>query len=101
MASMGDIATWSVLGLGIILIIIALGFIGATSPDKDANTIRKNLGVVAGVSGGGVLAFGIAAYLYFSTHVNYLTPFLLIMTFVNLALCVMAVSIASLKITNA
>ena len=100
MTSTGDIATWITLGLGIALIIVSLIFVGMSSPDKNANEIRKNLGVVAGMSGGGVLAFGIASYIYFSTHVNYLTPFLLIMTFVNLALSVIAVSISSLKVTS-
>ena len=101
MAESGDIVMWSALGLGIASVIITMVFIGFSSPDKDANEIRKNLGIAAGVCGGGILIFAIAAYIYFSTHVNYLTPFLLITTFINMFLSVFAVAASTVKITSA
>jgi hypothetical protein len=93
--------TWGLLGLGIIGIGFCIIWIATNAPNPNANEIRKNLGIVAGVSGAAVLVFAIAAYIYFSTHVNYLTPFLLIMTFINLALSVFSTSAATLQITSA
>jgi hypothetical protein len=101
MASLGEGITWSLLGLGVFGVAFCMYWIATNAPNPNANEIRKNLGIVGGVSGGAVLIFAIAAYIYFSTHVNYLTPFLLIMTFVNLALSVFAVSASTLQITSA
>jgi hypothetical protein len=44
--------------------------------------------------------FGIVSYMYFSSHINYMAPFVLIMTFVNLFMSVFAVSAASLQVVN-
>lgn len=88
------------LGLsGLIAIIVWLGFL--TNNKDNANEIQKNLGIVTAVTGVLILIFGGAAYMYFTTDVNALTPFLLVMTFVNMFLSLVAVSTASLGITYA
>jgi hypothetical protein len=88
------------LGLsGLVAIIIWLSFL--TNNKDNANEIQKNLGIVTAVTGVLMFIFGGAAYMYFTTDVNALTPFLLIMTFVNMFLSLVAVSAASLGITYA
>jgi len=88
------------LGLsGLVAIIVWLGFL--TNNKDNANEIQKNLGIVTAVTGVLILIFGGAAYMYFTTDVNALTPFLLVMTFVNMFLSLVAVSTASLGITYA
>lgn len=88
------------LGLsGLVAIIVWLGFL--TNNKDNANEIQKNLGIVTAVTGVLILIFGGSAYMYFTTDVNALTPFLLVMTFVNMFLSLVAVSTASLGITYA
>jgi hypothetical protein len=78
-----------------------LGWMGMLTQDKDNGVeIRKTLGIIGGVSGLLIFFFGIAAYNYFSVNVNYLTPFVFIMSFVNLFLSMFAVSAASLQIVK-
>jgi hypothetical protein len=98
----GKISLYVMLGLGLsglVAIVIWLGFL--TQNKDNANEIQKNLGIVTAVTGVLMLIFGGAAYMYFTTDVNALTPFLLIMTFVNMFLSLVAVSAASLGITYA
>jgi hypothetical protein len=85
--------------LGIVGISIALGYL-TQNKDNGAN-IQKNLGIVAGITGILVILFGCVAYIYFTANINYMAPFVLVMSFVNLFLGVFAVSAASLQITNA
>jgi hypothetical protein len=85
--------------LGLIAVITWLGFL--TNNKDNANEIQKNLGIISAVTGVLILIFGGASYMYFTTDVNALTPFLLIMTFVNMFLSLVAVSAASLGITYA
>ena len=97
---MSDVVLWALLGLGlagIVGVMIALGFL--TQNKDNGSEIRKNLGIITGVTGVLVFIFGAVAYMYFTTNVNYLTPFLIIMTFVNLLLSLIAVSAASLSVS--
>ena len=84
--------------LGILGISLTLGFL--TQNKDNGAEIQKNLGIVAGVSGILVILFGVVAYIYFTTNINYMGPFVLIMTFVNLLLSIFAISAASLQIVN-
>jgi membrane-associated HD superfamily phosphohydrolase len=89
------------LGLGISGIIgvgIGLGFL--TQNKDNGAEIQKNLGIIAGVTGILILLFGVVSYIYFSSNINYMAPFVLIMTFVNLFMSVFAVSAASLQVVN-
>jgi membrane-associated HD superfamily phosphohydrolase len=97
---MADVVVWSLLGLGLaglVGVMFALGFL--TQNKDNGAEIKKNLGIISGVTGVLVFIFGAVAYMYFTTNVNYLTPFLLIMTFVNLLLSLVAVSAASLSVS--
>lgn len=84
--------------LGIVGISLALGFL--TQNKDNGAEIQKNLGIIAGVTGILVLLFGVVAYIYFTANINYLPPFLLVMTFVNMLLSVFAVSASSLQVVN-
>jgi len=84
--------------IGIVGLSITMGFL--TQNKDNGAEIQKNLAIVAGVTGILVILFGVVAYMYFSTNTNYLPPFVLIMTFVNLLLSVFAVSAASLQVVN-
>jgi hypothetical protein len=83
---------------GILGVGIGLGFL--TQNKDNGAEIQKNLGIIAGVTGILILMFGIVSYMYFSSHINYMAPFVLIMTFVNLFMSVFAVSAASLQVVN-
>jgi hypothetical protein len=94
-----DIIIWIMLILGIggmIAIIVWLSFL--TQNKDNASEIQKNLVIVAAVSGVLTILFGIAAYIYFTANTNYLTPFLLVITFVNMFLSLFAISTSSLQI---
>jgi hypothetical protein len=101
MTSGADIAAWVMMTLGVGGIIGILVWLGVLTQDKDnAAEIRKNLAIVGGVTGILIFVFAAAAYVYFMANINYLTPFLLIMTFVNLFLSLYATSAASLQIVK-
>jgi hypothetical protein len=101
MATGADIAAWIMMGLGVGGIIGILVWLGVLTQDKDnAAEIRKNLAIVGGVTGILIGVFAAAAYVYFMANINYLTPFLLIMTFINLFLSLYATAAASLQIVK-
>lgn len=83
--------------VGVIAIIILLAVM-PQRPD-DANEIKKNIGIIAAVTGIITGIFGAAAYVYFTANTNLLLPFLLIMAFVNLFLSLLAVSVSTLNLT--
>ncbi len=85
--------------VGVIAIIVWMGFL--TQNKDNAEDIKKNLGIIAAVTFVIIGIFGAAAYVYFSANVALLTPFVLIMTFLNLFLSSFAVSAASLQVINA
>jgi hypothetical protein len=84
--------------LGIVGISIALGFL--TQNKDHGSEIQKNLAIVAGVTGILVLLFGCVAYMYLTANINYMAPFVLIMTFINLFMGMFAISAASLQVVN-
>jgi hypothetical protein len=89
------------LGIGILGIVgtgIGLGFL--TQNKDNGAEIQKNLSIIAGVTSILILLFGVVAYIYFSANINYMAPFVLIMTFVNLFMGVFAVSVSSLQVIN-
>lgn len=96
---MPDIPMWAILGLGLVGIFGVIIWLSFLTMNKDkGEDIKKELAIVTGISGVLVFIFGAVAYMYFTTNVNYLTPFLIIMTFVNLLLSLVAVSAASLSV---
>ena len=84
--------------LGITGVGIGLGFL--TQNKDNGAEIQKNLGIIAGVTGILILLFGVVAYMYFSANINYMAPFVLVMSFVNLFMSIFAVSASSLQIVN-
>jgi hypothetical protein len=84
--------------LGIVGISMALGFL--TQNKDNGADIQKNLGIIAGITGIIVILFGVVAYIYLTANINYMGPFVLVMSFVNLLLSVFAVSAASLQVVN-
>lgn len=97
---MTDLPVWIMLGLGLggvagMIIFMAIFW----QPNKDnASDITKNLQIVFVVNLILVAIFAVAAYIYFQANTNYLTPFLLIMNFVNFFLSMFAMSASSLQI---
>jgi hypothetical protein len=84
--------------LGVCGLSISLGFL--TQNKDNGADIQKSLGIIAAITIVLVGIFGVVAYMYFQANINYMTPFVLIMTFVNLAMSTIAVSIASLQVVN-
>jgi hypothetical protein len=97
-----DPIIWTLLGLGLTGIIAILTWLGFLTQNKDnASEIRKNLGIVGGISAILIGIFGFVAYMYFIQNPGYIPFFTLIMIFVNLFLSVFAVSASSLSIVHA
>lgn len=93
--------TNALLGIGIVGIVGIIIWMGFLTQNKDkADQIKLQLGIVALITSALVGVFGAAAYMYFSANVNYLTPFLLFMSFLNMFLSVFAVSASTLQVTS-
>jgi hypothetical protein len=84
--------------VGIVAITITLGFL--TQNKDNGAEISKNLAIIGGTTAIIVLIFAVVSYIYFSANINYMAPFVLIMTFVNLFLGIFAVSASSLQTIN-
>jgi hypothetical protein len=98
---MADLPVWIMLGLGLAGIIAIIVWMAFLTQNKDNGAeIKKNLAIVAGVTVILIGLFGAAAYIYFTANTNYLTPFLLVMTFINLFLSLFATSAATLQLVN-
>lgn len=96
-----DVPTGVMLGLGLAGIVTMTILMGLYTQDKNNGAdIKLNLGIIAGVTGVLILMFGAGAYMYFTANVNYLPPFLIVMSFLNLYLSLFAVSAASLQVTS-
>lgn len=99
---MADLPVYIMSGIGLVGVIAIIVWMGFLTQNKDnAEDIKKNLGIIAAVTFVIIGIFGAAAYVYFSANVALLTPFVLIMTFLNLFLSSFAVSAASLQVINA
>lgn len=97
-----DLPVWIMMSLGLAGIFGLTIWMGFLTQNKDNGAeIQKNLGIVAGVTAILIGMFAAAAYMYFSANINYLTPFLLVMTFVNLFLSLFATSAATLGVSYA
>jgi hypothetical protein len=95
------IAIWGALIVGLALSLGSIIWLGTLTQNKDNGAeIAKQLGIIAGIVAIAIIALAIFAYIYFSTNVTYLSPFLLITTFINMFLSLFAVSAATLQITN-
>lgn len=91
----------TMLAAGLAGIIGILIWMGTLTQNKENGTeIRKNLAIVGGVSGFIIFFFAVAAYNYLSVNVNYLTPFMFVLGFINLFLSLFAVSASSLQIVK-
>jgi high-affinity Fe2+/Pb2+ permease len=98
---MTDLPVWIMLGLGLVGIIAIIIWMAFLTQNKDNGAeIQKNLAIVAGVTGILIGIFAAAAYIYFTANTNYLTPFLLVMTFINLFLSLFATSASTLQLVK-
>lgn len=96
-----DLPVWIMLGLGVTGVLALTIWMGFMTQNKDNGPeIQKNLWIVFGVVGVLIGLFGAAAYIYFTANTNYITPFLLVMTFLNLFLSLFATSAATLQIAK-
>jgi len=96
-----EIPVYVMLGLGLAGIVSIIVWLGFLTQNKDNGAeIQRNLAIVSAVVAVLVFLFGGAAYIYFMSNTVYLLPFLLIMSFINMALSVIAVSTASLGVVN-
>jgi len=87
--------------LGIGLIVTSVGILSYLTQNKDnAENINAKIGAVTGVTSVAVLLFGIVAYIYFTTNKAYMTNFILIMTFLNMLLSIIAVSTSVINVTT-
>jgi len=74
-------------------------YIGVMAGKLDsANEVSKHIGIIAGTTGGLLIIFTVLSFYYFTTNVTYATPYLLIMSGVNIFLSLLAVSVASIQV---
>lgn len=94
-----DSSMW-LLGIGLVGILAVFIWMGFLTQDKDKGAdIKLQLGIIASVTGVLLFIFGIAAYMYFTANVNYLTPFLLITTFLNMFMSIFAIAASTIQLT--
>lgn len=78
------------------------GYIGVMAGKVDnANEVSKHIGIIAGTTGILLIIFTVLSFYYFTTNVTYATPYLLIMSGVNIFLSLLAVSVASIQVYKA
>ncbi len=83
---------------GIIAVTFLIGF--STRNLDNGSEIQKQIAIYAGITGAIVILMAVSSYFYFSVNTNYMTPFFLIMVFVNLFISILSVSISTLTIMN-
>ena len=81
---MVELPVFVLLILGNIGTIVVLVLTGKYTEASVGTNIQKNIIVLASVTAVLILMFAIAAYIYFISNLNYATPFIIIMTFINL-----------------
>lgn len=93
-------ATNILLGIGIVGIASITIWMGFLTNDKDnGKKIITELGIISAIVFIICSLFAVAAYVYFSSYPAYLTNFILVMTFINLALSMFAVSAATINVS--
>jgi hypothetical protein len=98
---MTDTVVWVLLGLGLTGIVSLVVWLGFLTQNKDnASEIRKNLGIVGGITAVLVGIFAVVSYIYFTVNPGYIPMFALILTFINLFLSTFAVASSSLSVIN-
>lgn len=89
------------LAVGCALIIVITGWMSSLTQRKDqGQQIKTELAGVSVITIILCAVFGFAAYVYFSSYPAYLTNFILVISFINLALSVFAVSVATINVTT-
>ena len=83
--------------IGIAGLTIAIGFL--TNKKDKGDQIKAELGIVATIAGVLCFLFAVISYIYFMSYPAYLTNFILILTFINLALSIFAVSVATINVS--
>jgi len=97
-----DILFWIMVVLafgGLTWLCITLGLV--TQNKDNASEIQKTLVIIAILSCVLIVMFGVVSYLYLSVNQNYVSPFLFILSFLNLFLSVFAVSSSTLQVSHA
>jgi hypothetical protein len=98
---MVETIVWVLLGLGLTGIVSLVVWLGFLTQNKDnASEIRKNLGIVGGITAVLVGIFAVVSYIYFTVNPGYIPMFALILTFINLFLSTFAVASSSLSVIN-
>jgi uncharacterized membrane protein len=98
---MVETIVWVLLGLGLTGIVSLVVWLGFLTQNKDnASEIRKNLGIVGGITAVLVGIFAVVSYIYFTVNPGYIPMFALILTFINLFLSTFAVASSSLSVVH-
>ena len=96
---MGDTALIVMLSIGLIGIVSVIVWMSFLTQNKDKGAeIKIELGIIGGIVATFVAIFAVASYMYFTANINYLTPFLLWMTFFNMFLGLYAVSVSTVQL---
>ena len=96
---MGDTAVIVMLSIGLIGIVSVIVWMSFLTQNKDKGAeIKIELGIIGGIVATFVAIFAVASYMYFTANINYLTPFLLWMTFFNMFLGLYAVSVSTVQL---
>jgi membrane-associated HD superfamily phosphohydrolase len=98
---MVELPVWIILTIATIGVIVMLVLLGNLQKEKDANSeIDKTIVLYASVSAVFVLLFGVACYIYFSSNMNYSTPFIIVMLFMNTFLSIVAVAASTQQVIH-
>jgi hypothetical protein len=84
--------------VGIAGIATWMGFL--TNKKDEGNQIKTQLGIVAAIVIILCFFFAVVSYIYFTSYPAYLTNFILVISFINLALSIFAVSAATINVST-
>jgi hypothetical protein len=92
---------WVILVLALIGTIVILVLLGQLQKQKDMNSeIEKTIVIYATVSAVILGGLGVSSYIYFTYNIEHSTPFIIIMSFINTFLSIVALASSTQQVIH-
>ena len=92
---------WVILVLALIGTIVILVLLAQLQKQKDMNAdVEKTIVVYATISAVILGGFGVSSYIYFTYNIEYSTPFIIIMSFINTFLSIVALASSTQQVIH-
>jgi len=92
---------WIIVVLALIAVIVILVLLAQLQKQKEMNSdIEKTIVIYATVSAVVIAGLGVACYIYFTYNMEYSTPFIITMSFINTFLCIVALASSTQQVIH-